>query len=60
MAARFGYLTTRQDNRQARTACATALLRWVHVVIARQVAWPGHRRRVRVGPAGRMNVTSAL
>jgi transposase len=43
MAARFGYLTTRQDNRlarqQARTACAAALLRWIHVVITRQVAW---------------------
>ena len=43
MAARFGYLTTRQDNRlarqQARTACAAALLRWLHVVITRRVAW---------------------
>jgi transposase len=43
MAARFAYLTTRQDNRlapqQARTACAAALLRWLHVVITRQVAW---------------------
>jgi transposase len=42
MAARFGYLTTRQDNRlarqQARTACAAALLRWIHVVITRHVA----------------------
>jgi transposase len=43
MAARFGYLTTRQDNRlacqQARTACAAALLRWIHVVVTRHVAW---------------------
>src|SRR5437763_1825551 len=43
MAARFAYLTTRQDNRlarqQARTACAAALLRWIHVVITRHVAW---------------------
>ena len=43
MAARFAYLTTRQDNRlarqQARTACAAALLRWIHVVITRRVAW---------------------
>ena len=43
MAARFTYLTTRDDNRlarqQARTACAAALLRWMHVVITRQVRW---------------------
>jgi transposase len=43
MAARFAYLTTRQDNRlarqQARTACAAALLRWIHVVVTRHVAW---------------------
>ena len=43
MAARFGYLTTRQDNRlarqQARTACAAALLRCIHVVVTRHVAW---------------------
>ena len=43
MAARFACLTTRQDNRlarqQARTACAAALLRWIHAVITRQVAW---------------------
>jgi transposase len=43
MAARFAYLTTREDNRlarqQARTACAAALLRWIHVVITRRVAW---------------------
>jgi transposase len=42
MAARFTRLTTRDDNRlarqQARTACA-ALLRWLHVVITRQVCW---------------------
>jgi transposase len=43
MAARFTYLTTRDQNRlarqQARTACAAALLRWLHVVITRQVSW---------------------
>lgn len=43
MAARFTHLTTREHNRlarqQARTACAAALLRWIHVVITRQVAW---------------------
>jgi transposase len=43
MAARFTHLTTRDDNRlarqQARTACAAALLRWIHVVITRQVTW---------------------
>ena len=43
MAARFTHLTTREDNRlarqQARTACAAALLRWIHVVITRRVAW---------------------
>ncbi len=43
MAAKFTHLTTRDDNRlarqQARTACAAALLRWIHVVITRQVRW---------------------
>ena len=43
MAAKFAHLTTREDNRlarqQARTACAAALLRWIHVVITRQVRW---------------------
>ena len=43
MAARFTRLTTREDNRlarqQARTACAAALLRWIHVVITRRVSW---------------------
>lgn len=43
MAARFTHLTTRDDNQlarqQARTACAAALLRWIHVVITRQVIW---------------------
>jgi transposase len=43
MAARFAHLTTREDNRlarqQARTACAAALLRWIHVVITRRVTW---------------------
>jgi transposase len=43
MAAKFTHLTTRDDNRlarqQARTACAAALLRWIHVVITRRVTW---------------------
>jgi hypothetical protein len=43
MAARFAHLTTREHNRlarqQARTACAAALLRWIHVVITRRIAW---------------------
>jgi transposase len=39
MAARFTHLTTRQDNQQARTACAAALLRWIHVVVTRRVTW---------------------
>jgi transposase len=43
LAAKFTHLTTRDDNRlarqQARTACAAALLRWIHVVVTRQVAW---------------------
>jgi transposase len=43
MAARFAYLTTRQDNRlarqQARTACAAALLRWIYVVVTHRVTW---------------------
>ncbi len=43
MAAKFTHLITREENRlarqQARTACAAALLRWIHVVITRQVTW---------------------
>jgi hypothetical protein len=43
LAARFDHLTTRQHNplarQQARAACAAALLRWLHVVITRGVAW---------------------
>jgi transposase len=43
MAAKFTHLTTRDDNRlarqQARTACAAALLRWIHVVITKRVSW---------------------
>jgi transposase len=39
MAAKFTRLTTRENNRlarqQVRTACAAALLRWIHVVITR-------------------------
>ena len=42
MAARFTYLTTREHNRlarqQARTACAAALLRWIHAITTRQAA----------------------
>jgi transposase len=43
MAARHRYLTTRQHNRltdgQARAAIAAALLRWLHVIVTRRVAW---------------------
>jgi transposase len=43
MTARYRYLTTRQHNRltdgQARAAIAAALLRWMHVVVTRRVAW---------------------
>src|SRR4029077_3039766 len=43
MAARFAYLTTRQDNRlarqQARTACASSLTRPGRVVVTRRVPW---------------------
>ena len=64
MAARFTHLTTREDNRlarqQARTACAAALLRWIHVVITRQVPWdPAIAGGSTPAPAGRMNATSA-
>jgi transposase len=42
LAARFTHLTTRGQNRlarqQARTACAAALLRWIHLVVTRPVA----------------------
>jgi hypothetical protein len=43
MAAKFTHLTIRPDNRlarqQARTACAAALLRWLHVLITRRLCW---------------------
>jgi len=43
MAARYRYLTGRQDNRltdgQARAAIAAALLRWIHVVVTQRVPW---------------------
>jgi transposase len=43
MAARYRYLTGRQHNRlsdgQARAAIAAALLRWLHVVVTKQVRW---------------------
>jgi transposase len=43
MAARYRYLTTRQDNPltdgQARAAIAAALLRWLHVITTRRVSW---------------------
>ncbi|HSR85208.1 MAG TPA: IS110 family transposase [Streptosporangiaceae bacterium] len=63
MAARFTYLTSRDHNRlarqQARTACAAALLRWLHVVITRQVTRGPGDRRWRQGSAagGRVNAT---
>jgi hypothetical protein len=41
LAAKFTHLTTRDHNRlarqQARTACAAAVLRWLHVVAARHL-----------------------
>lgn len=43
LAARFHHLTTRADNRlapkQARAACAAALLRWLQVVVTGGVRW---------------------
>ena len=46
LAAKFAHLTAREDNRlarqqarTARTARTAALLRWIHVVITRQVRW---------------------
>ena len=40
MAAKFTHLTTRDYNRLARQQARTAaLLRWIHVVITRQVTW---------------------
>ncbi len=43
MAARYRYLTGRQHNQltdgQARAAIAAALLRWIHVVVTKQVSW---------------------
>jgi hypothetical protein len=54
LAAKFTHLTTREDNRlarqQARTACAAALLRWIHVVIT---ASPALHRGVAIGPRWR-------
>jgi transposase len=64
MAARFAYLTTREDNRlarqQARTACAAALLRWIHVVITQKVTWdPAIAAGDHAPAAGRMNPAPA-
>jgi hypothetical protein len=37
-----------QARQQARTACAAALLRWIHVVVTRHVTWdPGIAAGVR-------------
>src|SRR5258708_40123086 len=66
MAAKFTHLTTREVNRlarqQARTACAAALLRWIHVVITRQVRslGSGDRRRKHATAAGRVNASRHL
>lgn len=47
MAARYRYLTTRQDNPltdgQARAALAAALLRWLHVIVTAKVSWSATR-----------------
>jgi transposase len=55
MAARYRYLTTRQRNRltggQARAAIAAALLRWMHVVVTRRVAWDAATAGAAVMPA---------
>ena len=54
MAARYRYLTTRQDNPltdgQARAAIAAALLRWLHVITTRRVAWDAARAGAEVMP----------
>jgi len=54
MAARYRHLTTRQDNPltdgQARAAIAAALLRWLHVITTRRVAWDAARAGAEVMP----------
>ncbi|OBC01138.1 hypothetical protein A5784_18875 [Mycobacterium sp. 852013-50091_SCH5140682] len=54
MAARYRYLTTRQDNPltdgQARAAIAAALLRWLHVTTTRKVRWDATRAGAEVMP----------
>jgi transposase len=54
MAARYRYLTTRQDNPlsdgQARAAIAAALLRWLHVITTRRVSWDATRAGAEVMP----------
>jgi hypothetical protein len=54
MAARYRYLTTRQDNPltdgQARAAIAAALLRWLHVITTRKMSWDATRAGVEVIP----------
>jgi transposase len=54
MAARYRYLTTRERNPlsdgQARAAIAAALLRWIHVVATRRVAWDPARAGTEVMP----------
>jgi transposase len=54
MAARYRYLTTRQDNPltdgQARATIAAALLRWLHVITTRRVSWDATRAGTEVMP----------
>jgi transposase len=54
MAARYRYLTARQVNPltdgQARAAIAAALLRWLHVITTRGVAWDPNRAGTEVMP----------
>jgi transposase len=54
MAARYRYLTTRQDNPltdgQARAAIAAALLRWLHVITTRKMSWDATRAGAEVIP----------
>lgn len=54
LATRYRHLTTPEQNRltaaQARVACAASLLRWLHSVVTRQVAWDPDIAAGRRGP----------
>jgi transposase len=55
MAARYHHLTTRThhrlSDRQAKTAIAAALLRWLHVIITKRVPWDAALAGARALPA---------